>query len=321
MTSRERMLAALNREQPDRLPVTTHHVMPYFLQKYMVGMSNDEFFDWFGLDPILWVVAHRPDEARKDYRDPNQGDIGFLEAERASSDFWRVEAEELPDGEYRTVRYRFITPKKTLTMVLRSNEQTTWVAERLVKEKSDIDVIGEFVTAPLCDVDEVNRQAAAWGDRGLVRGHICCFDVFGQPGCWQDASCLYGIENLIMATYDDPEWVHAFLSILRGRKAVFVRSLRGASYDILNSMSIYIIKPREEKASAVFVCLLSLIHFGIVPSSWRKLLCIMRMTSHASNKIKNNPTDNDNSINISWNPAATTRGSPVPEAWIDVKAR
>ena len=233
MTSRERMLAALNRERPDRLPATTHHVMPYFLQKYMGGMSNDEFFDWFGLDPILWVVAHRPDEAHGDYRAPSQGDIGFLEAERASSDSWRVEAEELPGGEYRTVRYRFVTPKKTLTMVLRSNEHTAWVAEHLVKEKSDIDVIGEYVTAPLCDVGEVNRQAAAWGDRGLVRGHICCFDVFGQPGCWQDASCLYGIENLIMATYDDPEWVHAFLSILRERKSVFVRSLKGAKYDIL----------------------------------------------------------------------------------------
>ena len=60
MTSRERMLAALNREQPDRLPVTTHHVMPYFLQKYMVGMSNDEFFDWFvtHCDSELIAIAH-----------------------------------------------------------------------------------------------------------------------------------------------------------------------------------------------------------------------------------------------------------------------
>jgi hypothetical protein len=31
MTSKERMLAALTGGRPDRLPVTTHHVMPYFL--------------------------------------------------------------------------------------------------------------------------------------------------------------------------------------------------------------------------------------------------------------------------------------------------
>ena len=43
------MLAALNREIPDRLPVTTHHVMGYFLNRYLNGISNVEFFDRLGL--------------------------------------------------------------------------------------------------------------------------------------------------------------------------------------------------------------------------------------------------------------------------------
>ena len=30
---------------PDRLPVTTHHVMPYFLERYMPGTGTQEFFD------------------------------------------------------------------------------------------------------------------------------------------------------------------------------------------------------------------------------------------------------------------------------------
>ncbi|MBI5960627.1 MAG: hypothetical protein HY866_17950, partial [Chloroflexi bacterium] len=50
MTSRQRMLTALNGGLPDRLPVTTHHVMAYFLDKYMGGMSAYEFFDHFDLD-------------------------------------------------------------------------------------------------------------------------------------------------------------------------------------------------------------------------------------------------------------------------------
>ncbi len=78
---------------------------------------------------------------------------------------------------------------------------------------------------------EVNRAADAMGERGIVRGHICCFDVFGQPGCWQDACCLAGTERLILATYDDPAWVHEFLRILQRRKRVFVQSLAGARYD------------------------------------------------------------------------------------------
>ena len=47
MTSKERFLTVLHGDIPDRLPVTTHHLMPYFLKKYMNGISNDEFFDYF----------------------------------------------------------------------------------------------------------------------------------------------------------------------------------------------------------------------------------------------------------------------------------
>ncbi len=233
MNSRQRLLCALNRGTPDRLPVTTHHVMDYFLKKYMGGASNQAFFDRFGLDPIHWVVSHRPNPSNGEYYDPLQNSLGFLEARRIVSDQWRILVETVPHQPYPTSRFRFITPKGELSMVLQSNEYTSWVSERLIKKKSDIDLIGEYCTAPKCDVEAVNREAAAFGDRGIVRGHICCFDVFGQPGCWQDAACLVGIEPLIMATYDDPQWVHELLGILQRRKLTFVRSLKGAAYDLL----------------------------------------------------------------------------------------
>lgn len=233
MTSRERLLTAIKGGVPDRLPATTHHVMPYFLNTYMDGMSTQAFFDHFGLDPILWAVPHRSDPAQGEYPDPSQGEIGFLESVRVATDEWRIEHEPVPDVEYPTTRYRFHTPKGTLTTVLQSNEYTTWVIERLIKDKRDIDLIGPYVTAPKCDVEALNQAAKAFGERGIVRGHIPCFDVFGQPGCWQDAACLVGVDRLIMETYDDPAWVHELLRILQSRKKTFIHSLQGARYDIL----------------------------------------------------------------------------------------
>jgi len=233
MTSKQRMLAAIERKVPDRLPVTTHHIMQYFLDTYLNGASRDEFWDFFDLDPIVWTLTYKPDVSKGDYYDPNQGELGFLEGRRISSDNWRIESEKISDPQYETVRYNFFTPAKTLTMVTQSNPHTTWISEPLVKEKSDIDIIASYVTEPLCDVDAVNRVAEQWGERGLVRGHICCFDIYGQPGCWQDACCLYGTENMIMAVYDDPQWVHSFLKILQRRKITFIKSLKGAKYDIL----------------------------------------------------------------------------------------
>jgi len=250
MTSKERMLAAITgKTMPDRLPVTTHHVMPFFLEHTMHGISDQQFFDEFGMDAITWHVPHRPKPGSSDYSDPLQGEIGFLGSQRVANDSWRIfeEAAGEDDGRKMT-RYRFVTPDGTLSMVIADAGYSVWVAEPLIKQKRDIDIVAKYVTTPYCDVDEVNRIAAAYGQRGLVRGHICCFDVFGQPGCWQDACCLVGTERLIMEAQDDPEWVHEFLKILQHRKLGFIESLAGAHYDILElgggDASSSVISPR-----------------------------------------------------------------------------
>jgi hypothetical protein len=186
MTSKQRFLAALERREPDRLPVTSHHVMPYFLETYMGGASAQEFFDVFGLDPIEWVDARMPDTTRGDYLDPLHEGAGYWESPRMCSSQWRIERAEIP-----------------------------------------------FAPAPVCDVDLVNARAEAFGERGLIRGSIPSFDIYGQPGCWQDAAVLFGIEALILQTFDDPEWVHAFLGILRERKARYIRTMPGARFDLL----------------------------------------------------------------------------------------
>ena len=175
MNHKQRLLAALDGRLPDRLPVTTHHVMPYFLKHTMGGIDNEAFFAEFDLDPIVWTVPHRADASRGDYLSPNQKEPGFLASERIENDTWKIRQETISQDRYDTVRYFFDTPKGTLSMVLQSNDQTSWVTEHVIKEKKDIDLIGEFITQPLCNADAVNEVAEAWSRKGLVRGHICCF--------------------------------------------------------------------------------------------------------------------------------------------------
>jgi uroporphyrinogen decarboxylase len=232
MTSRQRLLAALDRGIPDRLPVTTHHLMPSFLESCMNGISSDQFFDETGMDGIRWVNAVRPDSAAGAFFDPDHAP-GHLEARRVISDNWRIEEFPLEDQRYKTVRYDIVTPAGTLEMMLQSDLHTTWVAERLIKNKSDIDLIARYAPAPLCDLEAVNQEAADYGERGMVRGAVPGFDIYGQPGCWQDACCLFGVENLIMETFDDPEWVHALLRILYERKSHYMGSLHGARFDLI----------------------------------------------------------------------------------------
>lgn len=233
MKAKERFLAALERKIPDRLPVTTHHVMPYFLEHTMGGISAQEFFDRFGLDPILWITASRADSSRGEYFDPSGEKNETLESPFICSENWIIEKESLSNQKYETVLFRCFTPGKTLSMVLQSDDKTTWVTERLIKEKSDIDIFARYAPFPLCDVDRVNQEAEFYGERGLVRGTVPGFDIYGQPGCWQDAAVLFGIEKLILATYDDPQWVHELLSILRERKIRYIRTMEGAKFDLI----------------------------------------------------------------------------------------
>lgn len=159
--------------------------------------------------------------------------MGFLEAPRICSESWKIRTVPLPDRDYQAVRYEFITPDKTLSMVLKSDEHTTWVTERMIKAKSDIDIFAQYATLPICDVEGVNQEADSFGDRGMIRGLIPGFDVYGQAGCWQDAAVLYGIKELILETFDDPEWVHSFLRILMERKKHFIQSMVGANFDLI----------------------------------------------------------------------------------------
>lgn len=247
MTSKQRLLLALQGKKPDRLPVTTHWVHAYFL-KEVAHLEEQPFYDRFGFDPILYLAPHRPDSAKGQYYDPDQEEIGFLESRRIVTDHWRVHREELPRGERPRVHWSFVTPKGTLSMVLESDPYSSWVAEPLIKGKRDIEVIGAYCTSPLCDVEAVNQAARDFGERGLVRSYVCCFDVFGQPGTWQDATCLAGVEQMIMACHDDPKWVHELLSILQRRKRTYLQSMADARFDLLElgggSASSTVISPR-----------------------------------------------------------------------------
>jgi hypothetical protein len=222
------LLTALARGVPDRLPVTTHHLMPAFLRG-IGGISERAFFDRYDLDAIHWTTPVRPGPGLR--VDPQAN--AALESWSFTSDAWRVERTPLPHPDYAATRYGFVTPRGTLSMVLQDDDRTTWVAERLIKEKRDVDLIADFAPVPICDRAPVVDALGAIGSRGIVRGAVPGFAIYGQPGCWQDAAVLYGIEPLILETYEDPGWVTTLLGILRDRKFAFLRSSPGAPFDLL----------------------------------------------------------------------------------------
>lgn len=227
MTGKERLIAALDGTKLDRLPATTHHILDYFTDTYMNGRHYLDFFKETGLDPIFWVNdwTCTPEQLEN----------------------WRIEKEVLPDPKYFTERYYIHTPVKTLTMLIQSNQFTSWVSEALLKEKDDIEILDRFMPAPVSDQALVKKAAEEHPDC-LIRGTVACLSPLGQPGCWQELTMLYGVQDSIMETFEDPEWVEEALQMIQRKKLQYVDSLGGTPYDILElgggSASTTVISPR-----------------------------------------------------------------------------
>jgi uroporphyrinogen-III decarboxylase len=220
MTSKERMLIALNREKPDRLPVTVHQWQSYHLHKYLAGISDLEAFEKFGLDAQIQHLG-----------EVGQTQDGTATSKTSTKD-WQVMAQVISDSpDKRLVDYTITTPEGRLTFQTEGNQKTTWISGYLVKQDEDIELIRKYLPVPKLNKKVVNELYDRVGERGILRGF-----VWGeQAGCWQHACCLMDVHNLILCCFDKPDWVHRFLGILLEKKLQFIESMKGARFDLIEA--------------------------------------------------------------------------------------
>ena len=222
MTSKERMMRALAREKPDRLPVTIHQWQQYHLDTYLDGMNTLEAFKTCGLDASIQYF-----EAMGQFWIPN------AEKYVVQSPQWCEDIEVVKDDPNEKILHRTITtPGGKLTYKTSGNRITTWITEYLIKKHEDLELIEKYMPAAKLDQKAIAAEYDRIGDAGILRGF-----VWGdQAGCWQHACCLVDVQALILETVDHPDWVHRLLRALLARKLRFVEeSLRGAKFDLIET--------------------------------------------------------------------------------------
>jgi uroporphyrinogen decarboxylase len=222
MTPKERMMAALHREKPDRLPVTIHQWQPYHLDTYMNGMDALDAFRAVGMDA---AIQHF--EAMGQFWIPN------AEEHAVQTPSWRDEITVAgADPDNKVVDHRIVTPEGQLTYKTGADRTTTWITEYLIKRHEDVDLIEKYMPVARLDRQAVERQYDRVGDAGILRGF-----VWGdQAGCWQHACCLMEVQDLILETFENPGWVHRLLGVLLEKKLQFIEeSLAGAKFDLIET--------------------------------------------------------------------------------------
>jgi hypothetical protein len=109
------------------------------------------------------------------------------------------------------------TPAGVLTTKGAYNKFTPWETEFIIKNEKDFDIWNKYVPIPeKVDWTPVREAKMKIGENGIVRGGF--FD-FGQGSPWQSfVSLMFGVENGIMATFDNPEWIHYVMKELLEKK-------------------------------------------------------------------------------------------------------
>ena len=223
MTPRERLLTALERGKPDRLPATIHGWMDYWNNKYLNGADQFEVYRYFGMDAQIFYFA---------WLDEPLVPAMYFTGDLVPGPNWRVDCKVVKQDEISTI-YRFTieTPEGTLTKTVEKNDKMAWVTEYPIKRKEQIRWIEKYMPVPRPDIASINKAFERMGDMGILRAGI----FNHQGGCWQDACNFVGTQQLIPETVDDPAWVHEFVRIICDYKLKFIESLKGARIDMLEN--------------------------------------------------------------------------------------
>jgi len=196
MTSRERMLTALDNGRPDRLPCQVHGWMDYYLEHYLGGMDWWQAYEEFGMDYAMYISpTYRYDEADLARWVVKRVGLG---RDEDGNDRWK-ETIETPDGD--------------LHRAAAANVFTSWNTEVLIKTERDFDIWNAHYPVPTgIDFSKMHEVKERLGDKGIIRSGP--FSP-GQGSPWQSFCILAGTEQAIMWTFDVPEFVkHALDAIL-----------------------------------------------------------------------------------------------------------
>jgi hypothetical protein len=216
MTGRERFLTALHNQKPDRLPCQVHSWMKYYLDTYLNGMDQFAAYDYIGMDPVIYAAAK------------------FIYSEQGAKN-WAWETEEAPQDDQGNTPFVTVihTPEGDLTVKGAYNRLTRWETEHMIKTEADFELYRKYYPVPVsADWSEAIAARDRIGDRGIVRTWN---RQYGQPGSWQSLTCLIGVQEAIMKTFDEPEWVHYALKTITDKSLKIIEGLGKIEADLVEN--------------------------------------------------------------------------------------
>lgn len=220
MTSRERLMAALRHELPDRVPVSTYemtgwHYDPREERQGGINRNPTRMYlsGWWNHEPSYQpLMEYLRQEADCVYMTDVQT-VNRWAVEHTRTDTWS-------EGPSHYTRTTLETPKGPLSQTFRVDDgvYTAWEVEHLVKDEEDIEryLSVPFDPAPV-EVEHLDAQDAWLGDRGILM-----IDV-PDPIC--EVAGLFDFEDFTVTAYTEPNTLQRLLDFTYERQAHFLEGM------------------------------------------------------------------------------------------------
>jgi uroporphyrinogen-III decarboxylase len=222
MDSRERLLAAVRREQPDTVPVGLHNIgtyLPCLRRALGRPIGELEALKMFGMDIALYRTYSQALLPKRD-----MPELVYEPPAHFKGPQWKEKEEVLSrsNGE-QVIRRTIETPKGRLSTVEKRTEITCWTMEPLLKKPEDLDLL-RFRPVSYPDVDMYRKEFGAGFKEGIVR-----VGVWGQG----EAVLLRGSNDLCKDFYTRPDWVKELYELLTEWALVWVEGLPTEYVDLV----------------------------------------------------------------------------------------
>ena len=223
MTGRERLLAALNRDCPDRVPVSTYELVGFNSQSFENQDPSYARLMQAIRELADCICMWEPDSNAAAAKTDHLGD--FLET---TSHPVEVEAVSTRKGNRTVVQRTLHTPQGELrsTCEVFAHLQTVWKTEHWCKNIEDVERLLSVPYVPVdYDFSDFTRINSEVGQHGIIMSTV--FDPLG----W--AVDMMRFEDVLLWAYSEPEHFRRTLSRIHERSMENLRRrLRGGVVDL-----------------------------------------------------------------------------------------
>ena len=225
MNSRDRILSALTKEVPDKVPATIMDPQPQFSDRYLEGRDQLETILYFDLDPICFFKNLYAEATFLDVLTYGI-ELGTERTVRELTPAWRETEELIEDhGSWCLIRQVIETPKGSVERCVKAERETVWMQDNFIKSADDIEKL-RCAPLPSANDSAIRGEALSYQQHGISRGYVT------NP--WQDiVTGLRDINHLLLDCFDRPTWVKELTNFLLQRKLHWIETLPENAVDLM----------------------------------------------------------------------------------------